>query len=106
MGRMREARDEQRSLHETYRQKLRLDAPANYWNSLRREARWAAAQAFVGFIIAVIAIAVILWQTAPAFRKFLTDSSGKIDLGAVVLIAPLLIIVLWIFRMISRLFTT
>jgi len=100
------ASDEGRKLEHAYREKIRLSAPAEYWRGRARRSSLTAAIALAMFSILAVGMIFLLVYWWPDFKKFLVDKDGKIELGSVALLAPVVVILLWLFKMIARIHTT
>lgn len=63
-----------------------------------------AAFAFLAFIGAACAVGYYLIRYSGDARHWILGANGKIDVAAVLVVSPLVLIILWLFRMITRLF--
>lgn len=103
---IRSAREEQKSLLQTYETFLALDAPAGYWKERAKENRWTAAFAFAVFVVSFLGLGGVVYYNWPSLKLALSNDKGVIELGTAILIAPIIISAMWLLRMISKVFLT
>lgn len=90
------------ALEETYETKLRLAAPASYWRDRARSAQHASYWAIGSFVALLGTVTALGIYFGPSLKAFLADKDGKLEIAAVALLAPVVIILLWLFRIVAR----
>jgi hypothetical protein len=100
-----EAKQEAKDIKSLYETFTALNSSGEYWREREYWSRISSAGAFGAFATAAGVTGWFLVHYALTFKVWLVGPDGKIDLGAVLLLSPLVVIVLWLFRMVARLYT-
>lgn len=102
---LRRARRDFHTIRQTYESFMALGSPADYWKRRATGTKVAAVGAFVSFTILGAAIVALAVRSAGPAKEWITGADGRIDAGAAIVLSPFVILVLWLFRMITRIFT-
>jgi Family of unknown function (DUF6161) len=94
------------ALNETYRTDLQLRAPATYWRDRAHSMRMSAGGSLACFIVFALIILGVAAREAPELKTFVTGPDGHVEIAALLLLSPLVVIPVWLFRMVSKIFTT
>lgn len=101
-----EVRKSHKETKQLFTRDMELSAPSLYWRSRATRTLWAAGGAFASFLVGAIAIFLVGLTFLERVRLFALGPDGRIQIGAVLLLSPLLILPIWLFRMIAKVFTT
>jgi hypothetical protein len=103
--RVRECLKDYKLLNDTYKNHLRLEAPATYWRERGALNLTRSNLSFLVFVMVAAAAVTLFWHYGSNIKAFASDKNGNVQLGLIALISPVVILLIWLFRMISRVFT-
>jgi hypothetical protein len=83
---------------------MALKAPATYWETRGQSSRTVAALAFGGFVLAIIILFLIVKENYITVKGWIVGQDGRIDPTVLVVLSPIIVLLLWFFRMIARLY--
>ena len=92
------------TIRRTYETAMALKAPATYWQNRARVSSAIAAGSFGGFVIAAVIVGLILSHYGPDLRAWIMGPEGRVDTAALVALAPIALLMLWLFRFFTRLY--
>lgn len=98
------ARRDFQATRQTYLTDMSLRAPATYWKRRGNRSMMAAIGAFAGFVLAGVLVACIINLEFAGLRDWVVDQNGKVDAAALIALSPIVVVMLWFFRMFTRLY--
>ena len=102
---IRSAREDFFSLRRTYETFMALRAPATYWRERSRKSVYFASGSLIFFFVLIFVSSIVFLEYSFQIKKLVLDSGGKIDVAALLVASPLLLTILWFFRMIAKVFS-
>ena len=103
---LNEVRLSHRDAKQLYTRDLQLSAPSVYWKIRSTRTSWASAAAFTVFVVGAALVFYVGIDSLKVLKSFALGPDGRIQIGAVLLLSPLLVLPIWLFRMIGKVFTT
>jgi hypothetical protein len=83
---------------------MALKAPATYWQNRARASSTIAMLSFGGFVAAAVVVGLILNHYGSDLRAWIIGPEGRVDTAALVALAPIALLMLWLFRFFTRLY--
>ena len=94
-----------RELERLFNEHMKLEAPSIYWSKRASKGLFMAAVSFGAFATLAVATAWSMLRYNEEIKHILFNNSDKIELGSLLLISPVVVLFLWMFRMIARIFS-
>lgn len=100
-------KQELEDLEKAYDEKIALDAPASYWETIERNARnskWILLCVFITAILVPFVVVISYWQAVIGFwLELFNPSAGNVVLSNIVFVSVPLLAYGWILKHVSRL---